>query len=145
MSSTNIQPIKTLSAHLQELIDVANNSIQTITKQIIEIYQTAKQEGFTPEEARALIEVKVIKVSSRHLRRILPDEAKDQSKVRHSTTDDDIDTEDDDDDNDNEFELETPKDFAATCRQIPAPKSEIQDAESEELRDLPEPTEDLIL
>jgi uncharacterized protein (UPF0335 family) len=111
-----------ISSHLQDLIDTVNNSIQTISEQILEIYETATKEGFTPQEARALIEVKVINVSARHLRRILPIEAKDQSKIRIPPTNDDDD--DDDDDNDDEFELEKPSDFAATCPQTS--DSEIQ-------------------
>jgi hypothetical protein len=39
-----------ISQHLQDLIDSANNSILTIKEQVIEIYETAKTKGFTPQE-----------------------------------------------------------------------------------------------
>jgi len=119
------QEIKTsISAHLQELINNANSSIQTLKSQILEIYETAKLEGFSPLEARMLIEVKIVKVSDVYLRKVLPAEAKDQSKVRNQKE-----VEEDEDENE-EFEEEKPEDFAIHVSQIPAPATEIKDAET---------------
>lgn len=135
---------KTLSAHLQELIDVANKSIQTIKEQILEIYETAKTEGFTAEEARALIEVKVIRVSKGYLRQVLPEEAKESKfankKKTHKFDTEDFD-EDEDDDEEDEAQLVTPN----KVPNIPPPKQEIKEAETTEVKewDLPEPEDSI--
>ena len=129
---------RTMSQHLQDLIDAANRTTETLGQQIIEIYETAKKEGFTPMEARALITVKVIKVSDRYIRRILPDEAKETKYSNKFDTEDLV-----DDDDDSEAEL-VPPTTAATDKppKIPESKYEIKDAQSEELHDLPEPQEE---
>ncbi len=73
-----------ISQHLQDLIDSANVTIRehydTLKEQILEIYETAKLEGFTPFQARLLIKDRVVDVSDRYVRSVLPAEAKDQSK-----------------------------------------------------------------
>jgi hypothetical protein len=140
----SIQTKTSISKHLQDLINTVNNSIQTVKEQILEIYDTAKKEGFTPQEARILIEEKVIKVTDRYIRLVLPSEAKDQSKVRNKNINTDDFENGDNDNNEDEYELEKPSDFAELLPQIPAPpEQKIVDADSEELlHDLPEPTED---
>lgn len=131
-----------ISQHLQDLIDDANQSIQTVKEKILEIYHTAKKEGFSPFEARILLEEKVVKVSDRYIRLVLPEEVKDQSKVRTKTTtakkkgESEQQEEEEEDNND---------DFAEHVPQIPAPKQEIKDAESTEITkesDSPDPTTD---
>lgn len=131
----------TISDHLQSLIDNVNGKIKTLKSEILEIYETAKLEGFTPLEARMLIKVKVIDVSDGYLRRILPDEAKDQSKVRHKLPQQQEIEEQDDED---EFELETPQDFIKKeDPEIPSLPNNIVDAETTELKDLPEPKDEI--
>lgn len=79
----NIVPLR-ISQHLQDLIDAANVTIRehydTLKEQILEIYKTAKLEGFTPLQARLLIKDRVVDVSDRYVRSVLPAEARDQSK-----------------------------------------------------------------
>lgn len=113
-----------ISQHLQELINVANSSVKTLAEQILEIYNTAKLEGFTPQEARILIDERVVSVSSRYLREVLPDEAK-ETKY-------------------------TPKKRNSDVEPVPPPPKipnnyQIKDAETviEEEHDLPEPTQEL--
>ena len=119
---------KSISPHLLDLINAANNSISTLKEQILEIYETAKTEGFTPQEARILIEVKVVKFSDRYLRRILPDEAKDQNKVRVAK---DFDVEDLIGNEEEVVNSTTDHiNFAEQVPQIPAPKTVINDAET---------------
>ena len=79
----NIVPLR-ISQHLQDLITAANVTIRehydTLKEQILEIYKTAKLEGFTPFQARLLIKDRVVDVSDRYVRSVLPAEARDQSK-----------------------------------------------------------------
>ena len=128
-----------ISPHLQDLIDAANNSIQTIKEQILEIYETAKNEGFTPQEARILIEEKVVKASDRYIRLVLPDEAKDSKFANKKKVDFDTEDFENGDENEPEAELIPPN----KVPKIPT-AYEINDAESveEELHDIPEPIDE---
>lgn len=128
-----------ISQHLQDLINVANASIKTFAEQILEIYHTAKKEGFTPEEARILIDERVVTVSSRYLREILPDEAKNKKMIRHKK---------------DEIAELAPQNLQEGSEDLQESKEkdvniptnyDIKDAESEEYKEkyLPEPTQEL--
>jgi len=73
-----------LSSKLQLLIDEANKFTKTWADKVLAVYDQAKIEGYTPQEARKLVEEKIFSVSSRHMRRILPTESKNQNMVRVS-------------------------------------------------------------
>ena len=72
---------KRISQHLEDLIDTANVTIREhyglLRDQILEIYQQAKLEGFTPIQARLLIKDRVVDVTDRYVRQVLPVEASD--------------------------------------------------------------------
>ena len=126
-----VEQEKAISPHLQDLIDAANTSIVTLKEQVLEIYHTARNENFTPQESRLLIQVKVVAVSDRYLRQILPAEAKNQKMVRKLSKN--IDTEDFEDDENEEEESENitteDKKIAERVPQIPPMKHEIKKAE----------------
>lgn len=74
---------KTISPYLRHLIDKAKQSVKhpyehtkTAKADILFVYNRAKKEGFTPFEARRLVEEEITTVSNRYLREILPAEAK---------------------------------------------------------------------
>ena len=68
---------KRLSPHLQDLIDGANNSVGTLKVQILEIYNQAVKEGFTPHQAKLLIKERVLaKAAPSYIYKVLPEESK---------------------------------------------------------------------
>jgi hypothetical protein len=125
----NIVPLR-ISQHLKDLIDAANDTIRehydTLKEQILEIYKTAKLEGFTPFQARLLIKDRVVDVSDRYVRSVLPAEARDQSKknlyIKHDAED-------------------VPHHSLNNSGKSEGEEQEVPEQES--LHDLPEPTQEL--
>ena len=116
-----VEKSKPISSFLQELIDEANASIETSKTKIMNVYEQALSEGFTPFTARKLVEEKIVNVSKRYIRELLPEDAKDLSK-RHLYL----------------------KDDEELVPHVPVKKKQIIDIESgndedEPLTDIPEP------
>jgi len=87
MTTTAIENKKKgISDFLQKLIDEANEAIQqsqvTIKEKLLYVYNQAIEENYTPKEARKIMEEKITVVSSRYVREVLPDEAKDTKKTK---------------------------------------------------------------
>jgi len=99
-----------LSSKLQLLIDEANKFTKTWADKVLAVYDQAKIEGYTPQEARKLVEEKIFSVSSRHMRRILPAESKNQNMIR----------------------ISKPKQIADTRPQIPAREEKIIEVQTSE-------------
>ena len=68
--------MKPISDFLQQLIDEANQSLATSKERILYVYNQAIAEEYTPKEARQIVEEKIVNVSKRYLREVIPDEAK---------------------------------------------------------------------
>jgi hypothetical protein len=75
---------KKLSDESKRLLDKLGGLAETATRLIPETYVHLREDGFTVLEARELIQER-IQVSERHLRRLLPEEAKDVKQVRTSS------------------------------------------------------------
>lgn len=73
-STTEISPI------LSNLIAEANFTIEqsqtTIKEKLLAVYEQARKEGYTPQESRKLMKEKIVNVSDRYIREVLPEEAK---------------------------------------------------------------------
>ena len=79
----------TISNTLSNLIAEANFTIQnsqtSIKEKILQVYNYAiDKDGFSPVEARTLIKDRIVNVSSRYIREVLPDEAKQTEKTKKS-------------------------------------------------------------
>lgn len=78
--STNIK-VKNLSEESRGLLGELERMSTKAAELISRLYASLRKDGFTPVDARKMIEDR-IEVSQRTLRRALPDEAKSQNKVR---------------------------------------------------------------
>lgn len=71
---------KNLSQELENLIKIANETIEksetTIKQRLLDVYNQAIKENFTPLQARNIMKEKIKNVSDRYIRKILPQEAK---------------------------------------------------------------------
>lgn len=65
-----------ISDFLQQLIDEANESVETSKTKIWYVYQQALTEDYTPKEAKKLVEEKIVNCSKRYIREVLPEESK---------------------------------------------------------------------
>ena len=73
---------KKISSTLSNLIAEANYTLENAKDRILAVYDYAvKKDGFTPSEARDLVEKKIVNVTNRYIRKILPEEAK---KMKHT-------------------------------------------------------------
>lgn len=76
---------KAISPTLSNLIAEANYSFQSAKEKILTVYNYAIQkEGYTPQEAGKLVYEKIVTVSKRYIREMLPDEAKQTEKTKKS-------------------------------------------------------------
>ena len=73
--NTNVE-YKNLDIELENAINLANESMQTVGERLLFVYNLAKQKGYNPFEARKIVETRIINISPSYLRRMLPNEAK---------------------------------------------------------------------
>jgi len=71
---------KRVSKKLQKLIDEANSTFGRAKGLVAKAYRLALSEGYSPQEAKALLIDKITLFSQRTIYSYLPDEAKDQSQ-----------------------------------------------------------------
>lgn len=68
---------KSISPTLSNLIAEANYTIENAKDKILAVYNYAvENDKFTPQEARQLVEKKIVNVTDRYIRKILPEESK---------------------------------------------------------------------
>lgn len=79
---TDITKYNNLDSEIEQAIEEANNTFLNLAKSIRKVYDISISKGYEPLEARKIVETRIINVSPRYLRQLLPPEAKDQSKVR---------------------------------------------------------------
>lgn len=80
MTSQQLKP----SQELLEKIAMVKDSLTTAGEMIKDAYNLAIRDGFSPKQAREFLTLQLPFLAERTIRLALPDEAKDQSKVRHS-------------------------------------------------------------
>jgi hypothetical protein len=70
-----------ISPKLQELIDNANHNFESAKDIVMDAYNQALREGFSPREAKRILCERIRFFHNRTIRRYLPLEAKDVKKM----------------------------------------------------------------
>src|ERR1044072_1656258 len=144
---------KEISTTLSNLIAEANYTLENAKDKILAVYNYAvENDNFTPEEARQLVEKKIVNVTNRYIRKILTEEAKESKftpKGRNSNVEQVPPQEEKEEDGiiipeENRDRSKDQKIEIKTAYEMKEAESTNEEEEDDEknLKDLPEPIDD---